>query len=150
MKAKIQQLTDQQIQQLRSEGRLLTSEEAAEYRRLLLKQAEIERFSVMQFNQQIDALVSHLGKFSRILSEQEAKEFEEYKRMKEANAEEWLTGTQAAEFLGCSCSKISKLMSRGKLDFTMEGNRAKYSKTGLIKYREKHRFRPVVSEFSFS
>lgn len=143
---KIHQLTDEQIIKLRNNGQLLTPEEAAEYKRLQLKQAEIEHFSILQFTQQAEALMTHLGKFSRILSEQEAKEFEEYKRMKEAQQEEWLTGKEAAEFLGCSSGTITKLMSRGKLDFTMEGNRAKYSKSGLIRFREKNRYRPTITE----
>lgn len=140
----IQQLSDQQIQKLRAEGRLLTPEEAAEYKQLLLKRAEIEHFSILHFNQQAEALANHLSKFSRLLTEQEAKEFEEYKRMKATAQEEWLTGKEAAEFLGCSPSAISKLMSRGKLEFTLEGNRAKYSRSGLIRFREKNRFEPIV------
>lgn len=145
----IQKLTDKQIQQLRAEGRLLTPEEAAEYKQLLLKQAEIEHFSILHFNQQAEALANHLAKFSRLLTEQEAKEFEEYKRMKAAGQEEWLTGKEAAEFLGCSSSTITKLMSRGKLEFTLEGNRAKYSRSGLIRFRERNRFQPIVAEQLF-
>ena len=143
---KTNRLSDQQIQKLRSEGRLLTPEEAAEYRRLQLKQAEIEHFSILQFTQQTEALINHLGKFSRILSEEEAKEFEEYKRMKAANQEEWMTGKQAAEFLGCSSGTITKLMSRGKLEFTMEGNRPKYSRSGLVRFREKNKYQPIIAE----
>lgn len=145
-KQNLHTLSDKEIINLRSCGQLITPQEAEDYQKLLSQREELEHFSIIKFNQQAQAIANHLASTGRLLTQEEV---EEYRALKAAN-DIWMNGKQAAEFLGCSQAMICKLASRGKLDFTMNGNRPVYSKIGLIRYREKYRCRPVLEDCCFS
>ena len=143
----IQILPNEEIERLRSCGQLLTPSEAAEYRALQAQRSELERLTLEKMTQQAEIMANHLTACGRLLTPEQA---EEYRILRAASSEEWLTGKEAADFLGCSPAQITKLMSRGKLEFYLEGKRPKYSKLGLIRFREKYRFYPTIKDFSFN
>lgn len=146
-KQNLQILPKEEIERLRSCGQLLTPSEAEEYRALQAQRSELERLTQEKMMQQAEIMANHLTSCGRLLTPEQA---EEYRILREASSDQWLSGKEAATFLNCSQSQICKLAARGKLEFYIQGKVPKYSKSGLIRFREKYRFFPTVKDFSFN
>lgn len=94
--------------------------------------------SDIQIHQLADVLIEKLDRRGMILTPQQADEYMELRRLSEEEENTWLTGVEAARFMGCSHTTVGRLANTGKLEFTIVGKVPKYSIAGLKRYMRKY------------
>lgn len=100
--------------------------------------------SDIQIHQIADVLMEKFDRRGMILTPEQADEYMELRRLKEKEENTWLTGVEAARYMGCSSTTVGRLANTGKLEFTIIGKVPKYSVAGLKRYMRKYNVAPTV------